>query len=53
MFHKPNRRVDVPGTDLLTWVFGNEDSLDLNRPVMSIRSRCLSAMLTAVGTAVH
>ncbi|MCJ1422163.1 hypothetical protein MMC29_000042 [Sticta canariensis] len=32
MYYKPNRHVDVPGTDLLTWVFGNEASHDLDRP---------------------
>ena len=35
MHYKPSRHVHVPTTDLLTWVFGNEDILDLERPVGS------------------
>jgi hypothetical protein len=38
MYYKPNRQVDVPSTDLLTWVFGNEASHDLHRPVTKSQS---------------
>lgn len=41
MYYKPNRHVDVPSTDLLTWVFGNEASLDLDRPVTKTQSDLL------------
>ena len=37
MHYKPNRLVDVPGTDLLTWVFGNEACHDPDRPVTKLR----------------
>lgn len=33
MYYKPNRLIDVPSTDLLTWVFGNETVHDPDRPV--------------------
>ena len=33
MYHKSARHVDVPGTDLLSWVFGNEDNIDRNKAV--------------------
>ncbi|KAG8526575.1 uncharacterized protein KY384_008776 [Bacidia gigantensis] len=33
MYYKPNRHLDVPSTDLLTWIFGNEDIHDTDRPI--------------------
>ena len=31
--YKPTRHVEVPSTDLLSWVFGNGPSFDTDRPV--------------------
>lgn len=37
MYYKPNRLIDVPSTDLLTWLFGNEAIHDPDRPVTKPR----------------
>jgi hypothetical protein len=41
MYYKPNRHVDVPNTDLLTWIFANEASHDPDRPVTKSQSDLL------------
>ena len=36
MHYKSARYVDVPGNDLLTWIFENGDKHDPNQPVTGI-----------------
>lgn len=43
MYYKPNRLIDVPGTDLLTWLFGNEAVHDPDRPVRPCPRKCVTS----------
>jgi hypothetical protein len=49
MHYKPNRHVDVPSTDLLTWIFGNEGSHEVDRPVTRLESGSFLKVLTGLG----
>lgn len=50
MYYSSKRQVEVPGTDLLSWVFGNDNWHDYGQPVTDSQSRrhCIFLLTKAI-----